>query len=315
MVTYWTLGSARSGGQIEDTQFMDYPVSSTAAQPSGAVVVWANHFQFAPGEVITNRHVESRALILGKAGTGSVQSGGRTVDLTPSTCVFLPWQHTVTYRADSQDPFMASTIHLIPWHDPAIPVQLHAAHGRGDRLAGVAYRRDVDWPDLRGLIHREAPPGDRLVSIANLTVDHVQHGRPDSASLRALAVLVVNELRSALARPTPPASDVPPRLARMQEYITSHLRRPLTIGQIAAAGGISESTAERLFRHHTGRAVGQWLTARRMSAARDLLRTTNASVAQAARAVGFDDPSYFSRIFRRTHGVPPSTYTARSRLT
>jgi AraC-like DNA-binding protein len=300
---------------MEETQFMDYPVSSSSPHAGDAVVVWANHFQFAPGEVITNRHVESRSLILGRAGTGSVESDGRTVDLTPSTWVFLPWQHTVTYRADRHDPFMASTIHLIPWHDPAVPVQLHAAHGRGDRLAGAAYRRDVDWPDLRGTIERAAGAADRLVSIANLTVDHVQHGRPDTASLRALAVLLVNELRAALTRPAATVADVPPRLARMQEYITSHLRRPLTIGEVAAAGGISESTAERLFRLHTGRAVGQWLTAKRMSAARDLLRTTNSSVSQAARAVGFDDPSYFSRLFRRTHGVPPSTYTARSRLT
>jgi AraC-like DNA-binding protein len=99
----------------------------------------------------------------------------------------------------------------------------------------------------------------------------------------------------------------------MQEYVASHLHHALSIAEIARAGGTSESTAERLFRRHTAQSVGQWVTARRMAAARELLRTTS-PVAEVARRVGFDGAAYFSRVFRRAHGVPPRTYAARSRL-
>jgi len=39
--------------------------------------------------------------------------------------------------------------------------------------------------------------------------------------------------------------------------------------------------------------------------------TTDQSVATIARQVGYDDPLYFSRIFRRVHGVSPSEYRNR----
>lgn len=276
-------------------------------------VAGANYYQFAPGETITSSAVESRALVWGVSGTGSIRMGEPSIDITPGSFVFLPWRHSIEYHADPHDPFMVGAVHLIPWHDPAVPIELYVAHGRTDHLAGVHYRRDADWPDLRGLRRGGTRLGDRLLVVASLAVTHVQDGEPDGQSLRALAVLLLNELRMALARPSARGEDGPPRLMRMQEYVVSHLHAPLAVAQVAAAGGVSASTAERLFRQYEGQSVGRWLIAKRMSVARDLLRTTNRSVAEVARAVGMEDPAYFSRVFRRTYDVPPSSYAARSR--
>jgi AraC-like DNA-binding protein len=292
---------------------MDYPVSLDPAESADPAVVMAGHFQFGPSEVVVNRDVASRALIWGCAGDGTVETAGQTVVLRPGAWVFLPWLHDITYVADPHDPFMVGGVHVVPWHDPAVPVETHAAHGRRDRLAGVRYRRDVDWPDLRGLVGGMAGNGDRLLSLASLGVAHLQHGRPDDVSLRALARLLLHELRA--ARVAEQAADaVPPSLARMQEYIAVHLDEQLSVRGVAAAVSISESSAERLFRRHTGRSVGAWIAERRMDLARTLLRTTRRSVAQIGREVGYRDSSYFSRAFRRSNGVSPKTYAERSRL-
>jgi AraC-like DNA-binding protein len=294
---------------------MDYPVTAPAPDhEADAVVVLASNYQFGAGEVVANRLVESRALVCGRAGTGTISTCGRTIDLTASTWAFLPWRHDITYRADKHDPFLVMGVHLIPWHDPTVPLQLHAAHGHEDRLAGASYRRDIDWPDLRGLIYRNSQPGDRLRSVAALTVDHFQNGRPTRISLHAFADLVLHELRRALIDPDATMTIVPPRLARMQQYATNHIQQPMTIRQIATAGAMSESSAQRLFRRQTGQSVGQWLMMKRISLARELLRGGNASVAQVARATGIDDPSYFSRVFKRTQGVSPALYAAKTRL-
>ena len=42
--------------------------------------------------------------------------------------------------------------------------------------------------------------------------------------------------------------------------------------------------------------------------AMELLKTTNTAVEEIAAAVGFNDPLYFSRVFREVKGVPPSAY-------
>ena len=46
----------------------------------------------------------------------------------------------------------------------------------------------------------------------------------------------------------------------------------------------------------------------RMSRARQLLDSTTLGIAEVAREVGYDDPLYFSRQFRRTHGMSPRDY-------
>lgn len=292
---------------------MDYPVSPPGV-PSPAVVVWANYHQFGPGETRTNWGVESRALVWNKAGVGSIEVGGISIDLTPSTYAFLPWRHDITYRADQRDPFLAAAIHLIPWPDPQAPIALHAPPGRDDHAPGVPTWRDADWPELEGVRHGVTELDGRLLTVARLTVDHVQHGRPEGTTLRALATVLLNELRTGQRDPIAAHASGPPRLARMQQYVLDHLNRPLSMAEVATAGGMSESSAARLFRVHARMSIGQWVIAARMSAARQLLRTTNASVAEVASAVGIDDPSYFSRLFRRTQGVPPSEFARQSWL-
>jgi AraC-like DNA-binding protein len=286
---------------------MDYPVIDQGMM-SDAVVVWANHYQCSPGEVVLNPGVESRALIWSDAGVGEIRSGSVHLNLTRRRFAFLPWRHTIRYEASLHDPFMVSGIHLIPWHDPTEPVRLHAAHGRNDDLAGVPTRRDADWPDLSGALTGTDTSG-RLLDLANLIVEHVQHGRPEAVTLRAFAAVLLNELRAALAGSGPEGhTDRPARLIRMEQFALSHVTRPLSVAQIAAAGSMSESTAERLFRQHHGRPVGRWLTEQRMTMAQDLLRTTNSTIAEVAAAVGMPDQGYFSRVFRRRFGLPPSHY-------
>ena len=57
--------------------------------------------------------------------------------------------------------------------------------------------------------------------------------------------------------------------------------------------------------HKTGRTVQQWIAERRMAEARRLLVETALTVEAVGAAVGFRDPSYFIKSFRRAHTVTP----------
>lgn len=52
---------------------------------------------------------------------------------------------------------------------------------------------------------------------------------------------------------------------------------------------------------------------KRMSRAREVLDMTALPVSLVARGVGYDDPFYFSRVFRRVHGLTPRDYRQRPR--
>lgn len=81
-----------------------------------------------------------------------------------------------------------------------------------------------------------------------------------------------------------------------------------TVGQIARDMGVDRSTLYRRFRASHGEPIKAWLDRQRMERAEDLLRQSETSVQRIAAICGFRDPMYFSRAFRRVHGIPPGQW-------
>lgn len=93
------------------------------------------------------------------------------------------------------------------------------------------------------------------------------------------------------------------------EAIHQHPEKELTLETAAEMVGRSPSTVTRLFKKVTGRSFKQYQVNHRLRQAADLLRALpNHPVAQIALAVGYDDPLYFSRVFRRQFNCSPSEF-------
>lgn len=72
--------------------------------------------------------------------------------------------------------------------------------------------------------------------------------------------------------------------------------------------GISESGFYQHFKAWSGVSPNEYRTELRMAAAKSMLQNSNLSVFEIALRVGFDDPYYFSRLFKRCVGVSPRAY-------
>lgn len=97
-------------------------------------------------------------------------------------------------------------------------------------------------------------------------------------------------------------------VARVTEYLQLHSGERTSVADLAALVGLSASRLAELFRRQTGTSILAYQTRQRMSRARELLDTTDLPVASVGRAVGYDDPYYFSRHFHKIHGMSPSFY-------
>jgi len=86
---------------------------------------------------------------------------------------------------------------------------------------------------------------------------------------------------------------------------------PLDLDAIASAAGYSRFHFVRAFRGAYGRTPRDYLSARRIERARDLLRTANLTVTEVCLLVGFSSLGSFSALFKREMGVTPSEYRAR----
>lgn len=102
-------------------------------------------------------------------------------------------------------------------------------------------------------------------------------------------------------------------LQRAMAYLADRLDGSVRVPELARLVGVSPSHLTTMFRKATGGGVLAHHTALKMARARHLLDVSDASVSEIAREVGYDDPFYFSRHFRRHHGMSPSDYRNRDR--
>ncbi|MDU4960837.1 MAG: AraC family transcriptional regulator [Sporomusaceae bacterium] len=90
------------------------------------------------------------------------------------------------------------------------------------------------------------------------------------------------------------------------DYITRHYMEPLTVAELARQYGLNSKQFAYLFQKHNGIAPLEYLIEYRMRRARQLLRTTAGPIAEIAACVGYGDPYYFSKLFKKRTGYCPS---------
>lgn len=98
------------------------------------------------------------------------------------------------------------------------------------------------------------------------------------------------------------------RVISVQAHIDRRLSEPLTLAGLADEVGLSDAYLCRVFKRTTGYSPIEYIVKQRISQAKDLLLTTNRTIASIGREVGYVDPGYFARLFRRTAGVSPSAF-------
>lgn len=92
-------------------------------------------------------------------------------------------------------------------------------------------------------------------------------------------------------------------------YLELHYRESdLSQVQVADRFRISNYTLSRLFKNQVGVGFAEYLTAKRLECAKELLLTTSYSVKEVAAMAGFASENYFSRTFKLYEGVSPSAF-------
>ncbi len=96
------------------------------------------------------------------------------------------------------------------------------------------------------------------------------------------------------------------RINNVVDYINHHYMEDLTMEQIADVAYISKFYLCKIFKKTLDQTVMEYLHEVRICHAKELLKETDMSIGEVAFAVGFNDFSYFSRVYKRKTGVSPS---------
>jgi transcriptional regulator GlxA family with amidase domain len=99
-----------------------------------------------------------------------------------------------------------------------------------------------------------------------------------------------------------PKSD---RIQQALSYAKRHLKKPLSVDELAGAANLSTRQFSRTFRVETGQSPARAVEVLRVEAARAMIEGSNHSIDVVARETGFADPERMRRAFLRAFGQPP----------
>jgi two-component system response regulator YesN len=103
-------------------------------------------------------------------------------------------------------------------------------------------------------------------------------------------------------------------IGRARAYLAQNFSDPnLMLQDAADEVHLSQSHFSTVFAQETGLTFTQYLTALRIGKAKELLETTEMRSSQIATEVGYNDPHYFSYLFKKNTGMTPGEYRKNSR--
>jgi len=100
-------------------------------------------------------------------------------------------------------------------------------------------------------------------------------------------------------------------IADAQAWLAEHYDDGNPVALMVARSGVPERTFKRRFRQATGYAPVDYLQAIRVEEAKQMLETGGEGIDDIAASVGYEDPTFFRRLFKRMVGTTPARYRQR----
>ncbi len=126
--------------------------------------------------------------------------------------------------------------------------------------------------------------------------------------LSSMWLLLLKELQPIISKKVIQSSVESERIKSMISYIQSHYQDKITVRDIAASVNISERVCYRYFMRNIGMSPVEYLLQYRIRAAEELLANTDKPVTEIALLVGFNNSSYFGKVFHAATGHAPREY-------
>jgi signal transduction histidine kinase/AraC-like DNA-binding protein len=181
---------------------------------------------------------------------------------------------------------------------------------------------DLIMPEVDGFAVLEALRADpRTVTVPvlvlsgkALSADDVRRLGEARVIFQTKDVLSDTELAMSLRRTLGRENPLPPYTSALVKqviaFIQQHHTESISLQEIADVLAVSKNYLGRIFHEEVGLTPWEYLIRYRVLRAKELLRTTDYTVAEVAARVGFDTTTYFNRIFRREVGCSPRAFRA-----
>ncbi|MBR1408783.1 MAG: response regulator [Clostridia bacterium] len=240
------------------------------------------------------RHLSAASGMNGFAATGSreLQEGGLTVPETDVRPLYERLQYAQAEEAEGILEEYAATLGGTDIHSQMVDNYLRVETlMTASRILHEAGGRTADIPEAARLVRRlsdaeRAPDMDAAAQLLRCALLYRDAKKPSRGSAM---------------------------LSRARAYLAQHFSNAnLMLRDVSEYVGMSDSRFSAVFGQQMGMTFTEYLTTLRMSKAKELLSATAMRSSEIAQAVGYNDPHYFSYLFRKHTGMTPSDFRRQS---
>jgi AraC-like DNA-binding protein len=105
-----------------------------------------------------------------------------------------------------------------------------------------------------------------------------------------------------------PGSIIPDEISYLVQYIGANFHQELSLKKLSGLIHMNPTYTSSLFHKYTGTTINKFISIKRIHHAKKLLRETNLSVTDIAYQCGFNNHSYFIKMFKRMEAASPAIY-------
>ena len=105
-----------------------------------------------------------------------------------------------------------------------------------------------------------------------------------------------------------------PYVKRAVQYIELHFNQPIHAEKLCEMNHITQQHFTQMFKKETGKTVKQYIMSLRCERASELLENSSLPIQEISRYVGYEDLSYFGRVFKSLTGSSPKEYRSQKTM-
>ena len=247
------------------------------------------YYPEAHGHHMQRRAPDDNLLIYCRAGRGWLECAGERVEVGGGDLLVLPKGREHAYGADSQRPWSIYWVHFTSDALQAFNRAYHIVPEQGPQYIPHNEKGIRIWEEMYENLSRGYSPENLMNT--NLCLYHL------------IATFVFSQQQN--------QNSSSPEKAIIREtidYMKNNLDKTIRIEDFADLNKYSVSHFSKLFRLTTGMSPIEYFIHLKMQKACQLLYTEDSRVKQIAALLGYDDPYYFSRLFKKYMNTSPETY-------